>query len=99
MRAVLIALLCVTGAFSQSAKERALGQALATEIEHRENLVHDPAIINSVERLVSKLAAQCFQNATVEAHVVVSQELNAHALPGIVLFVNTGLIRETENEA
>src|SRR5262249_47323088 len=95
----VVAVLGMALSFGQSAKERALGQALATEIERRETVVGDADIVESVERMARKLSVQCFQNAVVETHVVLSSDPNGHALPGGVLFINTGLIHEAESEA
>jgi len=99
MKVVLLAAICVFPSFGQSEKERALGQALAAEIERGQIVVRDAEIVGYVERLAQKLSSQCFGNTTVDARVIVSSEPNGSALPGGILFVNTGLIREAESEA
>jgi beta-barrel assembly-enhancing protease len=80
-------------------KEVALGKQLAQEIEREAKLVDDPLPAEFVNRLAQNLARNSDIKIPVTAKVIDSDQINAFALPGGFLFVNTGLILQAETEA
>jgi beta-barrel assembly-enhancing protease len=80
-------------------KEIALGKQLAQEIEREAKLVDDPLPAEFVNRLAQNLARNSDIKVPVTAKVIDSDQVNAFALPGGFLFVNTGLILKAETEA
>jgi predicted Zn-dependent protease len=80
-------------------KEIALGKQLAQEIERQAKLVEDPLPAEYVNRLAQNLARNSDIKVPVTAKLIDSQEVNAFALPGGFLFVNTGLILKADTEA
>jgi predicted Zn-dependent protease len=89
-------------AFGQSAdleKERALGRNLANEVRRQAVMVEDPFLTGYVNRLAQKVTAACPSETLAGVEVIRSDEVNAFALPGGFLFVNTGLIRRASGEA
>jgi predicted Zn-dependent protease len=79
-----------------------LGQEAAAEIRQRVTIVHDPvltAFVNSVtKRLVASQEARA-SGFTFTFQIVADPAINAYALPGGPMFINTGLLREVTNEA
>jgi len=80
-------------------KEIALGKQLAQEIEREAKLTDDWALAEFVNRLAQNLARNSDLKVPVTAKVIDSPQVNAFALPGGFLFVNSGLIVEAETEA
>ena len=80
-------------------KEIALGKQLAQEVERSAKLVNDPLPAEYVNRLAQNLARNSDLKVPVTAKLVDSTQVNAFALPGGFLFVNTGLILKAETEA
>jgi predicted Zn-dependent protease len=80
-------------------KEIALGKQLAQEIEREAKLVDDPLPAEFVNRLAQNLARNSDIEVPVTAKLIDSDQVNAFALPGGFLFVNTGLILKAETEA
>ncbi len=80
-------------------KEIALGKQLAIEVEKEARIVDDPVISEYVSRLGQNLALHSDVGFPVSFKVIQSDEINAFTLPGGFIFVNTGLIRLTANEA
>jgi beta-barrel assembly-enhancing protease len=80
-------------------KEIALGREMAREVELGVKLIEDPAVTDYVNRLGQNLARNSDAKTPLSVKVIDSDEVNAFALPGGFLYVNTGLIREAENEA
>lgn len=80
-------------------KEIALGKQLAQEVERSAKLVDDPFPAEYVNRLAQNLARNSDLKVPVAAKLIDSVEVNAFALPGGFLFVNTGLILKAETEA
>ncbi len=80
-------------------KEIALGKQLAQEVERSARLVDDPIPAEYINRLAQNLARNSDLKLPVTARLVDSAEVNAFALPGGFLFVNTGLVFKAETEA
>jgi len=84
--------------YSAGAESR-MGRLYAQEIEKSVPLIVDPAVTGYVNRIGQKIVmnSDCHQPFTIK--VIDSPEINAFALPGGFLFVNSGLILHAGNEA
>src|SRR6516165_9908457 len=80
-------------------KETAIGKQLAQEVEKSAKIVDDPPPAEYVNRLAQNLARNSDIKVPVTAKWIDSPEVNAFALPGGFLFVNTGVILKADNEA
>lgn len=80
-------------------KEIALGKQLAQEIEREAKLVDDPVPAEFINRLAQNLARNSDLRVPVTAKMIDSEQVNAFALPGGFLFVNSGLILKADTEA
>ncbi len=80
-------------------REIALGKQMAGEVEHQAKMVDDAAVSEYVNRLVQNVARNSDSKIPFTIKVVDSDEVNAFALPGGFMFVNTGLILKAANEA
>lgn len=80
-------------------KEIALGKQLAQEVGRSAKFVDDPFPAEYVNRLAQNLAQNSDLKVPVTAKLIDSVEVNAFALPGGFLFVNTGVILKAETEA
>ncbi|MGH9813222.1 MAG: M48 family metallopeptidase [Candidatus Acidiferrales bacterium] len=80
-------------------REFQLGQQMAAEVEASSHLLRDPRVQGYVEGLVQTLVRNSDARAPFTVRVIDSDDLNAFALPGGFLYVNTGLIMEAETEA
>ena len=72
-------------------REIGIGKQLAQEIERQAKLVDAPAPAEFVNRLAQNLARNSDIKVPVTAKLIDSNEVNAFALPGGFLFVNSGL--------
>jgi predicted Zn-dependent protease len=80
-------------------REIALGKEMAQEVEREARMVDDPAVSEYVNRLGQNLVRNSDAKVPFTIKVVDSDEVNAFALPGGFMFVNTGLILKADNEA
>ena len=80
-------------------RELALGRAMAAEVEHQSRLLEDPAVTEYVNRLGQNLVRNSDAKLPFTIKVIDSDEVNAFALPGGFMFVNTGLVLKADNEA
>ena len=80
-------------------KEIALGKQMAEEVERQARLVDDGTITEYVSRLGQNLVRNSDAKVPFTIKVIDSEEVNAFALPGGFMFVNTGLVLKAENEA
>jgi predicted Zn-dependent protease len=80
-------------------KEIALGKQMAQEVERQARLVDDPLVSEYVNRLGQNLVNNSDAKVPFTVKVIDSDEINAFALPGGFMFVNTGLILKAANEA
>ena len=80
-------------------REMALGKQMAQEVEREARMVYDGAISEYVNRLGQNLVRNSEAKVPFTIKVIDSDEVNAFALPGGFMFVNTGLILKAESEA
>jgi beta-barrel assembly-enhancing protease len=80
-------------------KEIALGKQLAQEVERQAKIINDPVVAEYVNRLGQNLARNSDAKVPFTIKVIDSNQVNAFALPGGFMFVNSGLILKASNEA
>ena len=80
-------------------KEIALGKQLAQEVERESKIVDDPIVSEYVNRIGQNLARNSDAKVPFTIKVIDSNEVNAFALPGGFMFVNTGLILKADSES
>jgi predicted Zn-dependent protease len=80
-------------------KEIALGKQMASEVEREAKMVDDPTITEYVNRLGQNLVRNSDAKVPFTIKVIDSDEVNAFALPGGFMFVNSGLILKADDEA
>src|ERR1022692_3178417 len=80
-------------------REIGLGKQMAQETERQAKMVDDSTVAEYVNRLVQNVAHNSDAKVPFTIKVVDSDEVNAFALPGGFMFVNTGLILKADNEA
>jgi beta-barrel assembly-enhancing protease len=80
-------------------KEIALGKQLAEEVQRQAKLIDDPIITEFVNRVGQNLVRNSDAKVPFTFHLIDDDSLNAFALPGGFVFVNTGLIHVAETEA
>ena len=80
-------------------REIGLGKEMALETERQAKMVDDSVVTEYVNRLVQTVAHNSDAKVPFTIKVVDSDEVNAFALPGGFMFVNTGLILKADNEA
>ena len=80
-------------------KEMALGRQLCREVEKQAKLLDDPIVTEYVNRVGQNLARHSDVTFPVDIKVLELDQPNAFTLPGGQIYVNTGLIRLSENEA
>ena len=80
-------------------RELGLGKEMAQETERQAKMVDDPAVTEYVNRLIQTVSNNSDAKVPFTIKVVDSDEVNAFALPGGFMFVNTGLIMKADNEA
>ncbi len=83
---------------SQS-KEIAIGQEYAKQIEKQSKIIKDPVITEFVNRVAQNIAQNSDVKIPITVHVIDSPSINAFALPGGFIFVDTGLIKAAGSEA
>jgi len=79
-----------------------LGEESAAEVRKQMTVINDPGLTGYVNRVGKRLAAS--QEATESGfpfsfEVVADPSINAFALPGGHMFINTGLLKAVDNEA
>ncbi len=85
--------------FTSIEKEIALGRSLATEIEKQVKLVSDPEVTEYVSRVGQNIVRNSDAKVPFTIKVIDSEEINAFALPGGFLYVNSGLITTADEES
>ncbi|MGA2037945.1 MAG: M48 family metallopeptidase [Bryobacteraceae bacterium] len=80
-------------------REIELGRQMAAEVLQQARMVDDPVIAEYVNRLSQNLVRNSDARVPFTVWVIDSNEVNAFALPGGFLFVNTGLLLRTQSEA
>ncbi len=79
--------------------EISLGKEYAESIESNATVLSDPVIVEYVNRLGQNLVRNSDAKVPFTIKVIDSDELNAFALPGGFMYVNTGAIMAAHNEA
>src|SRR5439155_17175630 len=77
----------------------ALGRELPAQVERQVRLNNDPVVNEYVNRVAQNIVRNSDAKVPFTAKVVESDEINAFALPGGFLYVNTGLIAAADEEA
>ncbi len=80
-------------------REIALGQQLSSQVEASSRLLRDSRVQNFVDDVVQNLVRNSDSQVSFTVKIIDSDEVNAFALPGGYLYVNTGLILEAETES
>ncbi len=80
-------------------QEIALGRQLDIEVEKQARIVDDPIISEYVNRIGQNLVHNSDVTFPVSFKIIESDEIDAFTLPGGFVFIDTGLIRLTANEA
>jgi len=80
-------------------KEIAVGKQYATEIEKQAKIVKDPVVAEYVNRIAQNIARNSDLTIPLTVKVIDSPEINAFALPGGFLFVNTGVLLAADEES
>lgn len=81
------------------ADESELGAMLAEQYKQQLSLVDDPEVVDYVKQLGLEVAQLMGRDFDYEFYVVRDNSLNAFALPGGKVFVNTGAILGTRSQA
>lgn len=79
-----------------------LGQELAAKIRKHSTMVDDPtltAYVNAIGRRLAASREARESGFTFTFEVVADPKINAYALPGGPMFINTGLLKAVDNEA
>jgi predicted Zn-dependent protease len=79
--------------------EIAIGRQASRELEQSVKLLTDPGVVDYVNRVGQNIARNSDVKVPVTFRVIESPVINAIALPGGFVYVNTGLIRAADNEA
>ncbi|HWB86981.1 MAG TPA: M48 family metallopeptidase [Bryobacteraceae bacterium] len=79
--------------------EIALGKQLAEEVERQSKILDDPIISEYVNRMGQNLVRNSDAKVPFTFKIVEADEVNAFALPGGYVFVNTGLIKMADEES
>ncbi len=80
-------------------KEVAIGRQYATEIDKSAKLLTDPVVTEYVNRLAQNIARNSDLQVPLTVKVLNIPDINAFALPGGFMYVNSGLLAAAEEEA
>src|SRR5437868_6634116 len=80
-------------------REIALGKQMSQEVEREARMIYDSIVSEYVNRLGQNLVRNSEARVPFTIKVIDSDEVNAFALPGGYMFVNTGLILKADSEA
>jgi len=80
-------------------QEMALGKQLSIEVEKQAKIVDDPILSEYINRLGQNLARNSDVTFPVTFKLIEADEINAFTLPGGYVFINTGLLELSGNEA
>lgn len=80
-------------------KEIALGKQLSEEVQKESKLVSDPIVTEYVSRVGQNLARNSDAKVPFTFYMIDDRSINAFALPGGFVFVNSGLMEAAETEA
>lgn len=85
--------------FYSPAKERALGQELAHQLEENDRVLQDPAVDAYLARIAQRLVTSSDAQPLLTIKVVLDDNVNAVTLPGGLIYLNSGAILAAANEA
>jgi len=80
-------------------QEQAMGRKMAEAIERHARLLKDPVVNHYIEQLGQRLVRNSDARIPFTIKVIDSEQVNAFALPGGYLYVDTGLILAAQNES
>src|SRR5204862_6143022 len=80
-------------------KEIGLGKQYATEIDHSAKMITDPVINEYVNRVAQNVARNSDLAIPLTVKVIDDPSINAFALPGGFLYVNSGLLQTADEES
>ncbi len=80
-------------------KEIAIGKEYATEIDRSAKILNDPVINEYVNRVAQNIARNSDLTIPLTVKVIDAPGINAFALPGGFLYVNTGLLLTADEES
>ena len=80
-------------------KEAAIGRQLAAEIDRQAKFITDPVITEYINRVGQNIALRSDAKIPFTIKVIESADVNAFALPGGFLYVNSGLVLAADSEA
>lgn len=80
-------------------KEIALGKSLAAEVERQAPIIKDPIVAEYVNRIGQNIVENSDSQFPFTIKVIDDPSFNAFALPGGFLYVHTGVILQSQNEA
>ncbi len=76
-----------------------MGKSYAMELEKSVKFVNDPVVVEYVNRIAQNLVKNSDAKVPFTIKVIDSDEVNAMALPGGFMYVNSGLILTADDEA
>src|SRR6516164_5734089 len=79
-------------------KEIAIGRQYAEQIDKTAKLVKDPVVTEYVNRIAQNVARNSDLKVPLTVKVIDAPDINAFALPGGFLYVNSGLIKAADEE-
>jgi len=79
-------------------KEIAIGKQYSTEVERQAKMLSDPVVNEYVNRVAQNVARNSDLKIPLTVKVIDDPTINAFALPGGFLYVNTGLLMAAEEE-
>lgn len=85
--------------FTSLAEETRLGEQAASQLERNVTLLDDAEIHGYVDRIAQNIAKNSDSKLPITIKVIQSDEVNASALPGGFIYINTGTIKVADNEA
>ena len=80
-------------------KQVAMGKSFAMQVEHSAKLVTDPVVNEYINRLGQNIVRHSDAKVPLTVKVLDDDTVNAFALPGGYLYIQTGLILAADNEA
>lgn len=80
-------------------KEVQIGKQYAEQVEKTAKLVKDPVVNEYVNRIAQNVARNSDLTVPLTVRVIDDPRINAFALPGGFLFVNTGVLRAADEES
>lgn len=91
--------LCSGINFYSLQRQISMGKQIAQQVEQSSRLIHDPVVVNYINKVGQNLVRNSDAKVPFTFHVVDSHVVNAFSLPGGFVFVNSGLILRASDEA